>query len=154
MVYGCTRERVSIDGEYSGKIFDTDLSVVPAIYIQWRLPGLGSRVAVTQCLNLLRMRQPLSIKGSKDREYLTVPKNQRKGRYRLSRYSIILLCFQRRSKARVRTKCKMFPQDRTNSFGRYSYRCTLASEYGDEWGTLRISNPVSCLRISMQSSQM
>jgi len=29
MVYGCTRERVSIDGEYSGKIFDTDLSVVP-----------------------------------------------------------------------------------------------------------------------------
>jgi hypothetical protein len=29
MVYGCTRERVSIDGEYSGKIFDADLSVVP-----------------------------------------------------------------------------------------------------------------------------
>jgi hypothetical protein len=29
MVYGCTHERVSIDGEYSGKIFDTDLSVVP-----------------------------------------------------------------------------------------------------------------------------
>jgi len=29
MVYSCTRERVSIDGEYSGKIFDTDLSVVP-----------------------------------------------------------------------------------------------------------------------------
>ena len=29
MVYGCTRERVSIDGEYSGTIFDTDLSVVP-----------------------------------------------------------------------------------------------------------------------------
>ena len=29
MVYGCTWERVSIDGEYSGKIFDTDLSVVP-----------------------------------------------------------------------------------------------------------------------------
>jgi hypothetical protein len=29
MVYDCTQERVSIDGEYSGKIFDTDLSVVP-----------------------------------------------------------------------------------------------------------------------------
>jgi len=27
MVYGCTRERLSIDGEYSGKIFDTDLNV-------------------------------------------------------------------------------------------------------------------------------
>ena len=47
MVYGCTRERVSIDGEYSGKIFDTDLSAVAATYIHWRLPGLGSRVAVT-----------------------------------------------------------------------------------------------------------
>ena len=29
MVYGCTRERVSIYGEYSSKILDTDLSVVP-----------------------------------------------------------------------------------------------------------------------------
>jgi hypothetical protein len=29
MVDGCTRERVSIDGEYSGDIFDTDLSAVP-----------------------------------------------------------------------------------------------------------------------------
>jgi hypothetical protein len=29
MVYGCTRERVSTDAEESGKIFDTDLSVVP-----------------------------------------------------------------------------------------------------------------------------
>jgi len=47
MVYGCTQERVSIDGEYSGKIFDTDLSAVAATYIHWRLPGLGSRVAVT-----------------------------------------------------------------------------------------------------------
>ena len=31
MVYGCTQERLSIDGEYSGKIFDTDLSVVPGV---------------------------------------------------------------------------------------------------------------------------
>jgi hypothetical protein len=38
---------VSIDGEYSGKIFDTDLSVIAAIYIQWCLPGLGSSVIVT-----------------------------------------------------------------------------------------------------------
>jgi len=38
---------VSIYGEYSGKIFDTDLSAVAATYIHWRLPGLGSRVAVT-----------------------------------------------------------------------------------------------------------
>jgi hypothetical protein len=29
MVSGWTRDRVTIDGEYSGKIFDTDLSVVP-----------------------------------------------------------------------------------------------------------------------------
>jgi hypothetical protein len=29
MVYGCTRKRVSIDGEYSGRIFHTDLNVVP-----------------------------------------------------------------------------------------------------------------------------
>lgn len=29
MVYGCTREQVSIDGEDSGEIFDTELSVVP-----------------------------------------------------------------------------------------------------------------------------
>ena len=28
MVYDCIHERVSIDGEYSNKIFDTDLSVV------------------------------------------------------------------------------------------------------------------------------
>ena len=36
-----------MDGEYSGKMFDTDLSVAAAMYIQWCLPGLGSRVAVT-----------------------------------------------------------------------------------------------------------
>jgi hypothetical protein len=47
MVYSCTRDRLSIDGEYSGKIFDTDLSVVAAIYIEWCLPGLRSRVTVT-----------------------------------------------------------------------------------------------------------
>ena len=29
IVYGCTWKRVSIDGEYSSKIFDTDPSVVP-----------------------------------------------------------------------------------------------------------------------------
>jgi hypothetical protein len=29
MVFGCTRQRVSMDGEYSGKIFDNYLSVVP-----------------------------------------------------------------------------------------------------------------------------
>jgi len=28
MVYGCTQAPVSSDGEYSGKIFDTDLSIV------------------------------------------------------------------------------------------------------------------------------
>ena len=39
---------MSIYGEYSGKIFDTDLSAVAATYIHWRLPGLGSGVAVTQ----------------------------------------------------------------------------------------------------------
>jgi len=43
---------VSIYGEYSGKIFNTDLSAVAATYIHWRLPGLGSRVAVTVWLPL------------------------------------------------------------------------------------------------------
>jgi len=38
---------VSIDGEYSGKIFDTDLSALAATYLHWRLPGLGSRAFVT-----------------------------------------------------------------------------------------------------------
>jgi hypothetical protein len=38
---------VSIYGELGGKIFDTDLSAVAAPYIHLRLPGLGSRVAVT-----------------------------------------------------------------------------------------------------------
>jgi len=37
---------VSIDEEYSGNIFNTGLSAVAATYIHWRLPGLGSRVAV------------------------------------------------------------------------------------------------------------
>ena len=44
---------MSIDGEYSGKIFDTDLNAVAATYIHWRLPGLGSRVAVTRILRFL-----------------------------------------------------------------------------------------------------
>jgi len=45
---------VSIYGGYSGKIFDTDLCAVAATDIHWRLPGLGSRVAVTpsQIVNL------------------------------------------------------------------------------------------------------
>ena len=38
---------MSIDAQYSGKIFDTDLSVAEATYIQWRLPGLRSCVIVT-----------------------------------------------------------------------------------------------------------
>jgi hypothetical protein len=38
---------VSIYGEYSGKIFDTDLRAVEATYIHWRLPGLGLGVAIT-----------------------------------------------------------------------------------------------------------
>jgi len=43
---------VSIDAEYSGKIFDTDLSAVAATYTHWRLPSLGSRVAVTVDLTM------------------------------------------------------------------------------------------------------
>jgi hypothetical protein len=38
---------VSIDGDDTDKIFDTDLSDPMVTYIQWRLPGLGLRVAVT-----------------------------------------------------------------------------------------------------------
>jgi len=37
---------VSIAGDYSGKIFYTDVSVAAAIYIQWLLPGLRSHVTV------------------------------------------------------------------------------------------------------------
>ena len=42
---------MSIYVELGGKIFDTDQSAVAATYIHWRLPGLGSRVAVTTALN-------------------------------------------------------------------------------------------------------
>jgi len=45
--YSCTWERVSINGEYSGKIFNTDLSAVSATYIHRHLRGLGSRVAIS-----------------------------------------------------------------------------------------------------------
>jgi hypothetical protein len=38
---------VSIYGEYSVKIFDTDLTAVAATYIRWRLPGCGLHVAIT-----------------------------------------------------------------------------------------------------------
>lgn len=37
--------------ESSGKIFDTDLSVTAATNKQWRLPSIGSRVAVTSGLD-------------------------------------------------------------------------------------------------------
>ena len=47
MVFGATGEQVSIHGEYFGKIFDHDVSVVVASRIQWHLPGLASRVAIT-----------------------------------------------------------------------------------------------------------
>jgi len=47
VVYGCTPERVSIYLDYSGKIFDTDISAVAATHIHWSLPGLRSHVAVT-----------------------------------------------------------------------------------------------------------
>jgi hypothetical protein len=39
---------VSIYRGYIGKIFGTELSAVAATYIYWRLPGLGSRAAVTK----------------------------------------------------------------------------------------------------------
>ena len=35
-----------MDGVYSGKIFDTNLSIAAAIYIQWRIIGLGLCVTV------------------------------------------------------------------------------------------------------------
>ena len=38
---------MGIDGDYIGKMFDTNRSFTAAIYIQWRLPSLGSRVAIT-----------------------------------------------------------------------------------------------------------
>jgi hypothetical protein len=40
MVYGCTQQRMIIDGEYNGKILDTDLSVLPGdlyrMVLTWR----------------------------------------------------------------------------------------------------------------------
>ena len=62
---------MSKDGEYSGKIFDTDLSVAAAIYIKWRLPSLGSRVAVTLSPSLgadLLDCQSQYIRETKERE--------------------------------------------------------------------------------------
>ena len=36
-----------LKGKLNSKVFGTDLSAVAATYIHWRLPCLGSRVAVT-----------------------------------------------------------------------------------------------------------
>lgn len=44
---GCAPEQLSIYGEFSGMIFDTDLSVVAATHMHWRSPRLGSQVAIT-----------------------------------------------------------------------------------------------------------
>jgi hypothetical protein len=38
---------VSMNGDYRGKIFNTDLRVAGATMIQWLLSGLTSRVTVT-----------------------------------------------------------------------------------------------------------
>jgi len=64
---------VSIYVEYSGKIFDTDLSAVAKTYIHWRLPGLGSRVAVTlspslgaDLLGCQRQYKSRDVKGIKE----------------------------------------------------------------------------------------
>jgi hypothetical protein len=56
MVYGCTRELVSIDGEYSGKIFDTDLSVVLGDLYTMALTW--PRVTCHRYIITLSMRRP------------------------------------------------------------------------------------------------
>jgi len=71
LVYGCTPEQVSIDGEYSGKISDTDISVAAAICKHRRLPSLGSLVTVTLSLFLgagLLGYQSQYIKEMKERK--------------------------------------------------------------------------------------
>jgi len=87
-----------------------------------------------QVLSLLRMRQPLSNRGSKGIKYLIVPKNKREGRDRLPRYLTILQCFRRRSKVQVRTVYSACRQGQTSSFGRYNYCRIFAFEYGDRSG--------------------
>ena len=41
-----------MNGKYTGKTFDTDLSVGTGTYTQWRLPGLRSHVALTMVSEL------------------------------------------------------------------------------------------------------
>jgi hypothetical protein len=48
---------VTIHGEYSGKIFDTDPSTIAVTYLHWHLPGLGSRVAVTEEREWYRLQE-------------------------------------------------------------------------------------------------
>jgi hypothetical protein len=90
-----------------------------------------SQILDRRVLNLLRTRQLRSSKYSRGRGRLTVPKSKRGGRYRLPQYSMILRCFRRRSKVRVRTKFNAVRRGETNSFGKYSYCRTFAFEYGD-----------------------
>jgi hypothetical protein len=71
MVYSSLREQVSIDGESNGQILDTDQCDAAATYIQWRVPGIGSLVAVTlsPCLGAdLLDCQSLYIREKKETE--------------------------------------------------------------------------------------
>jgi hypothetical protein len=57
-VYCWTRHRLSIDGDYSYPIFDTDLTAIGTTYIHWQLPGLASLISIKEspssCADLLR----------------------------------------------------------------------------------------------------
>ena len=76
-----------------------------------------SQIPDRQVLSLLRMRQPLSNKGSKGIKYLIVPKNKRGDRDRLPQYLTILRYSRRRSRVQVRTCVQCVPA-RSNQFVR------------------------------------
>jgi len=75
------------------------------------------RIRDCQVLNLLRMRRPLSNRGSKGIRYLIIPKYKREGRDRPPQYLTILRCFRRRLRVQVRTVYNVCRQGQTSSFG-------------------------------------
>ena len=87
-----------------------------------------------QVPSILSMRQLSSSKYSKQKERLTVPKNNLTEEDHLPQYSMILRYSRTHSKIQVRTKNNEFQQGQTNSFRKYSYCGTHASSFGDRWG--------------------
>ena len=69
---------MSIYGELSGKIFDTDLSLVEATYIYWRCPCLASPLDYASLYAQTSWAAKASIREEKRREKRSKQRNKRK----------------------------------------------------------------------------